>query len=88
MPRRRKREAAYLGLRLGAVLNEWRQDVRFGTVLRQPVTDYRVFMPNGEVLRGAAVWPLVARLDAARRTGEPGECAAAIDAVLSELVSP
>jgi hypothetical protein len=86
MPRRRKRETAYLGLRLGAVLNEWRQDVRVGTVLRQPVTDYRVFTPNGEVLTGAAVWPLVARLDATRRTGEPRERAAAVDAVLSELV--
>src|SRR5260370_42388712 len=88
MPRRRKREAAYLGLRLGAVLNEWRQDVRFGTVLRQPVTDYRVFMPNGEVLAGAAVWPLVARLDAARRAGEPRECAAAGGAGLNEFVTP
>ncbi len=88
MPRRRKRETAYLGLRLGAVLNEWRQDVRFGVVHRQPITDYRVFMPNGEVLAGAAVWPLVARLDAARRTGEPRECAAAVDAILSELVAP
>jgi hypothetical protein len=77
-----------MGLRLGAVLNEWRQDVRFGAVLRQPVTNYRVFMPNGEVLTGAAVWPLVGRLDAALHTGEPRDCAAAVDVVLNELVSP
>ena len=84
MPRRRKRETTYMGLRLGAVLNEWRQDVRIGTVLRQPVTDYRVFTPNGEVLTGAAVWPLITRLDVARLAGD----AAGIDAVLSDLVTP
>jgi hypothetical protein len=74
-----------MGTKFGAVLNEWRLDVRLGTVHRQPITGYVVFTPNGQVFTTKDAMPLIQRLDK-ERIAEPSERAAAYDRILGDVI--